>query len=461
MSTPVRTYSLYELVASVRRCIEATYIDQYWVRAETTGLSVNTNSGHCYLELEEKEAGKGIKARIKANIWRNNYEDINRKLRSAGLAPLASGMNILCLVQIKYHELYGMSLIIVDIDPNYSLGEIAKQRQETIQRLKREGVFADNKRYSLPQSIQRLAIISSPTAAGYGDFMDQLRGNSYQLKYYTALYQAQMQGDNASSSIVQALERIARSLEQFDAVVIIRGGGSVSDLRAFDDYQLAYFCTQYPLPIITGIGHDRDVSVLDMVAHTSLKTPTAVAEFLIQQQLEQLQALDSLDIRLRNSCYLIQNERQRRLVDLSLRIPSLAIRLIRGAEQQQDNIRQRLDSLARRRLEQQQQQITTCSVLLPRLLRQQLIQREQHLQLLSTRLSTNSKRHQMRYEQALATYEQAIRLAHPDNILKRGFAIIKQEGKTITAKQQLAQGDKVNIHWIDKEVAVVVEQVSN
>lgn len=456
MNTPIRSYSLYELVASVRRCIEASYIDLYWVRAETTSLTVNSSSGHCYLELEEKDEGRGVKARIRANIWRQQYEAINQKLRNAGLSPLSSGMNILCQVQLKYHELYGISLIIHDIDPNYSLGEIARQRLETIERLKRDGVFADNKRHSLPTLIQRLAIISSPTAAGYGDFMNQLHQNAYGLRYYTALFQAQMQGDNTTKTVIVALNRVAEYLHEFDAVVIIRGGGSVSDLRAFDDYHLAYYCTQYPLPIIAGIGHDRDTSVLDMVAHTSLKTPTAVAEYLIQQQLTLLSEVNDLQLRLGNATYIIQTERQRRLTELSLRIPHLASRQIHEEEQRQAFLRERLISLARKRIELSKQEVETSRALLPRLVRQQIVPKEQQLSLVMTRLSPSVRQHCSRYNQLLSTYEQAIRLAHPDNILKRGFALIKQNDKTIKSADKIKAGDIITIQWFAQEMEATV-----
>lgn len=457
MSTSIPSYTLYELVTSVRRCIEVSYKDLYWVRAETTGLNVNSSSGHCYLELEEKDAGKGVKARIKANIWRQQYESINYKLRQAGLSPLSSGMNILCQVQLKYHELYGMSLVIYDVDPNYCLGEIARQRQETIERLRADGVFVDNKRHYLSVPIQRLAIVSSPTAAGYEDFMAQLCRNSYGLSFYTALYQAQMQGNNTTDSVISALNRISDNLTYFDAVVIIRGGGAVSDLRAFDDYRLAYYCTQYPLPIITGIGHDRDVSVLDMVAHTSLKTPTAVAEYLVHQQLNLLTALEELSLRLGNAVYTIQTERQRRLADTSLRIPHLATRIIRTAEQWQYRLREQLNALSHKRIERARHNIEAHRLLLPRLVRRYLQQREDRLYLTCGQLMPSIKRHKLRYEQILLGYEQAIRLAHPNNILKRGFAVVKKEGTTIKSKDNLKEGDVITIEWAETEISAVVK----
>ena len=281
-SANLRSFSLSELLRSVRRCIEHTYPTRYWVRAEVSDLRRSGAGGHGYLELLEKGAGGDIVARVRATIWSTAYQQIERALAQQGLGSLSSGMNVLALVSLSYHELYGLSLNIADIDPRYSLGELARLRQETIARLKRQGLLEMNKELELPEPLQRLAIISSPTAAGYGDFMRQIEANSYGVKLYTALFRAQMQGEQTTDSILSALERILRHQEHFDAVVIIRGGGAVSELRAFDDYRLCESCAQYPLPIITGIGHERDVSVLDLVAHSSFKTPTAVASYLIE-----------------------------------------------------------------------------------------------------------------------------------------------------------------------------------
>lgn len=461
MSSNISSHSLYDLVASVRRCIEATYHERYWVRAETSGLNINRSSGHCYLELEDKEQGQSVRARIRASIWRNTLEHISRKFTTAQLPPLASGMSILCLVQVTYHELYGMSLVIHDIDTNYSLGEIARQRQETIARLKREGVYENNKLHTLARPTQRLAIITSPTAAGYEDFMHQLQHNSLGLKFYTSLYKAQMQGEGTTASIIAALDRLVPHLEHYDAVVIIRGGGSVSDLRAFDDYQLAYFCTQFPLPIITGIGHDRDVSVLDLIAHTALKTPTAVAEYLIQGLAEALQENREQAQRLTTAIYLLQTERQRRLSELGLRLPQLASRTIHAAERRQTQLQECISRLARRRIELSRQTLETTRALLPRLVRQQLSQRQQTIGRSTEQLSTLCRQQRQQYEQQLQQYEQVIRLAHPDNILRRGFALVERQGELLTAQSTVVPGDELRIRLGTQKIEASVKQVSN
>lgn len=444
-SNSPNSYSLSELLTSIRRCFEANYNQRYWIRAEASSVNVNRVSGHCYLELEEKDRQAGTKAKVRANIWRNSYNTISHKFLSAGLKPLEAGMSILCSVEVQFHEVYGLSLVIHDIDPSYSLGEIARQRQEIINRLTREGVINDNKDNELISTPQRLAIISSPTAAGLEDFIKQLKHNAYQLQFYPILYKAQMQGEATGRSVIAALERVAQTLEHFDAVIVIRGGGSVSELRAFDDYELCYFCTQFPLPIISGIGHDRDTSVLDMVAHTSLKTPTAVAEFLIQRLLGELQHTRELQQGLYSATSLLQTERERRLSELALRLPSVASRLLSTEQNRQSRLRERLGLSAKGRIHNSATQIERLRQILPYLTKGYLSREREKLSQTSTRISSPLKRHQERYTTELKYYEQAIKLSSPEHILGRGFALIRKQGKVIKGSQDIALGDELSI----------------
>lgn len=458
MDTPIRSYTLSELLGSVRKCVETTYATAYWIRAEISSLSVQRSSGHCYLELEEKREGRSdVVARCRANIWSYNYQSIRAKFEAAGLPALSAGVSILCLVRLVFHEVYGFSLQIQDVDTDYSLGEIARQRQETIKRLEREGVMADNKGHELPRPLQRLAIISSPTAAGYGDFIKQLHRNSYGLRFYTALYIAQMQGEGTGASIIRALERIALSLEHFDAVVIIRGGGSVSELRAFDDYELAYFCTQFPLPIISGIGHDRDVSVLDLVAHTSLKTPTAVAEFLVQAALDEYALVEDLRARLLSASSLLQGERRLHLTQLAMRLPSVATRRLQREQSCQHELRQALHLGAQRLLAQQHQSLARKMELLPYLGRGHIAQRLQRLQQETERLKSSTKQCRQQLEQELSSSEKFIRLAHPENTLRRGFALIRRGGEVLGARSTISAGDLLEIQLAEQRITAEVK----
>ncbi|WP_339677988.1 exodeoxyribonuclease VII large subunit [Cyclobacterium marinum] len=273
--------SLLSLNELIKRTLDSNLSPTYWVIAEIGELRAGVR-GHAYLDLIEKVDGN-ILAKIRGNIWSYTYQSISRKFESVTGTSLQAGMNIMALVSVQFHELYGISLVIKDVDPNFTLGERARKRQEIIGRLTNEGLMDLNKQYVLPVVSQKIAIISSVTAAGYGDFINQLDQNSQEYKVHYRLFQAAMQGKDAIPQIIEAIHQIEEALivEKFDLLVIIRGGGAQTDLDCFDDYELAKTIANSSLPIITGIGHERDESIADLVAHTKLKTPTAVASFIL------------------------------------------------------------------------------------------------------------------------------------------------------------------------------------
>jgi exodeoxyribonuclease VII large subunit len=274
--------SLSELQLIIRDSLYMTLPDVFWVIAEISEIKEN-NAGHCYLELVEKLPDeKNIRARVKAIIWSNRYRFLKAFFENITGEDLREGLKILIKTKIEYHELYGLSLIISDIDPAFTIGDMAVKRQLTIKKLQQEGVFSMNKDLRFPAVPQRIAVISSKNAAGYSDFLNHLKDNSFGYVFYTMLIEATLQGKETEQSVINALDKIASWSHLFDLVVIIRGGGSQSDLSWFDSYNIAYHVTQFPLPVITGIGHDKDVSVTDLVANISLKTPTAVADFLVE-----------------------------------------------------------------------------------------------------------------------------------------------------------------------------------
>ncbi|GAB4279252.1 MAG: exodeoxyribonuclease VII large subunit [Marinilabiliales bacterium] len=274
--------SLYELVSLIKETISINFDTTYWVRAEINDLHVHKSSGHCYLELIEKDPDSDeIYAKSRAYIWKSTFSNLYHYFKSETKRELGKGINVLVKVIVEFHEIYGFGLNIIDIDPAYTLGDIEKRRQEVINRLKKEGVFDLNKSLELPIVPQKVAIISSSNAAGYGDFIKQLQNNKFGYQFYLKLFPAVMQGDKAENSIIKAFDKIYKYEQFFDVVVLIRGGGSKSDLDCFDKYKLAQNIAQFPLPVITGIGHERDNTIADMVAFKSCKTPTAVAEFLI------------------------------------------------------------------------------------------------------------------------------------------------------------------------------------
>lgn len=273
--------SLYELNALVKRSIHACLPDTYWVQAELSDVRSNY-SGHCYLEFVQKEPrGNNLIAKARGTIWSNVYRLLKPYFEEETGQAFVAGIKVMVKVTVEFHELYGYSLTVQDIDPTYTLGDMARRRREILKQLEEEGVLTLNKELEIPLLAQRIAVISSATAAGYGDFCNQLEQNSYGFVFYPHLFPAIMQGERVEQSVITALDAIHACRDDWDVVVIIRGGGATSDLSGFDTYELAANCAQFPIPIITGIGHERDDTVLDFVSHTRVKTPTAAAEYLI------------------------------------------------------------------------------------------------------------------------------------------------------------------------------------
>ena len=277
----MRSITLLELNKMIADVVNSTFDEYLWVVAEISEIRTAAN-GHCYLELVEKSnRTKSIVARIRATIWNNRWQIIKDSFESTTNQTISAGLKVMVCAQVQMHEAYGLSLNIVDIDPSFTLGEMAIRRKEIIARLTEDGIIDMNKELAMPILPQRIAIISAENAAGYGDFCHQLDNNDYGIKFYTHLFSASMQGDKTENSIIDALNRIFEHHDKFDVVVIIRGGGGVADLSSFDSYDLAVNIANFPLPVIVGIGHERDNTVIDIVAHTSVKTPTAAAAYLI------------------------------------------------------------------------------------------------------------------------------------------------------------------------------------
>ena len=291
-------YSLKELCDWIQEIVENDLPNRYWVCAEIASMSVR---GHCYMELVEKAENGILAAKVRATCWSNVYHLLSAYFLQETGQSLHTGLQVMLEVSVEYHAVYGLSLNVWNIDPTYTLGDLAKQRQASIQQLTEDGVMDLQKALQIPSLPRRVAVISSADAAGYGDFCDQLKHNRFGFKFHVQLYPAVVQGDNAARSVVQALNSIATLEEEWDVVVIIRGGGASTDMSCFDDYNLASHCAQFPLPIIAGIGHTRDVSVVDMVVHTSVKTPTAAAEWLIERVAEQVDRVGGLMLRLQRA----------------------------------------------------------------------------------------------------------------------------------------------------------------
>ena len=298
------SFTLYELQRIIGAAIEQFLAKPVWVSAEIAEIKLNT-SGHCYLELVERDkdsaSGKAAKAQSRAVIWKSHYPRLAAKFEGATGKQLSAAMKILVEVAVSHHPVYGLSLQITDIDPTYTLGDIERQKEIAIARLKADGVWDMNREVSVPRVIQRVAVVSSATAAGYRDFMQELASSPYNI--YTRLFEATMQGEGSEQSIADALTAIAEREDEFDAVAIIRGGGSTTDLECFNAYLTALCVAQFPLPVLTGIGHDKDVSIVDMVAAIPLKTPTAVATWICSTAERFDGELEYAAVVLRESCH--------------------------------------------------------------------------------------------------------------------------------------------------------------
>jgi exodeoxyribonuclease VII large subunit len=306
--------SLAELQAIIKDSLYLAHPGLYWVAAEISEIKENF-AGHCYLELIEKHPDdKNVRARVKAIIWNNRYRFLKSLFENITGESLKEGLKVLVKAKVEYHELYGLSLIISDIDPAFTIGEMAMKKQMVIIRLEQEGVFSMNKELDLPCLPHRIAVISSKNAAGYTDFINHLKNNSYGYVFYTVLFETVMQGNETEQSVISALNKISEYPGLFDLAVIIRGGGSVSDLSWFDSYNIAYHVTQFPIPVLTGIGHEKDLSVTDMVAFQSLKTPTAVAGYLIDSLADAESRLNELNSEISRKSLLIIEE-NRKILD--------------------------------------------------------------------------------------------------------------------------------------------------
>ena len=415
-----KAMSLLELNGMVRSCIRSYMSDEYWVQAELSDVRSNY-SGHCYLEFVQKDTrSNALVAKARGIIWSNVFARLRPYFEKETGQAFVSGIKVLVRVTVDFHEQYGYSLTVVDIDPTYTLGDMARRRKEILLRLQQEGVLTLNKELDMPIPAQRIAVISSATAAGYGDFCNQLLHNEFGFVFYPKLFPAVMQGEKVESSIISALEKIYHQIEKWDVVVIIRGGGATSDLSGFDTYDLAANCAQFPLPIITGIGHERDDTVLDMVSHTRVKTPTAAAEYLIanlRSTAEQLEEFASILSTVIPDRLAREKERLDRWV---ARIPAqVQIRLQREGFRQ-ERLYGRMKTAWKNRLLKEEFRLQ----ILPRL---------------SVALNARLQKETHRME----LLEQQVKAASPEHLLKKGYSITLKNGKAVTDASQLKSGDEI------------------
>ena len=412
--------SLYELNALVRQSVRLSMPDAYWAQAELSDVRTNY-SGHCYLEFVQKDPkSNALLAKARGIVWSNVFRELKPYFERETGQAFVAGLKVLVRVTVDFHELYGYSLTVSDIDPTYTLGDMAKRRREILQRLEEEGVLTLNKELELPELTQRIAVISSPTAAGYGDFCDQLERNAFGFVFYTKLFPAVMQGEQVEASIIRALNRINAGHGRWDVVVIIRGGGATSDLSGFDTYELATNCAQFPIPIITGIGHERDDTVIDKVAHTRVKTPTAAAEFLINHLRETADRLEAYASFFYQEVPEWLGQQKERLERWVARIPARVQMRIQNEGFRQERLVKRVHLAWQARM-----------------------MRETYRLQLNGRLNVALQSRLQREGGRLQLLEQQVKAASPELLLQKGYSITLKNGKAVTDASALHPGDEV------------------
>ena len=418
----------------VRDVLETTLDSLFWVEAELS--EAREVRGHCYMELVQKDIFSTTPiARASAKCWKQRWQVLRPKFEGVTGQPLRAGMKVMLQVAVSFHEAYGFAWIVQDIDPTYTMGDMARKRLEIIRQLRQEGVFDMQKELTIPMFAQRVAVISSESAAGYGDFCSQLSNNDYGFKFYPRLFAAVMQGERVEQSVVAALNEINRHVDDFDVVVIIRGGGATADLSGFDTLELAENVANFPLPIITGIGHERDESILDMVSNTRVKTPTAAAAVLIDNLVAVLSCINDYERCVAMRVKQVMDKERRRLDRSAERVPML-FSLVKTRQEA------RLDRLMSRMVSLVNHNVSTAG---------------HRLQLASANLLPLVERRLERANNELGRLEFRVKALDPQLILRRGYSITLLDNKAVRHADQLKRGDHIVTRLEHGSVKSVVE----
>lgn len=436
-SNNFRSFTLSELALIIKESITYSLPDTYWIVAEIADLRLNQR-GHCYLELIEK-LNENIVAQMRANIWAYDYRRLSLKFIKETGEFLKDGMKMLFYAAVSFHEVYGLSLNIKDIDPTYTLGEMSRKKREIINRLNSEGIIDLNKSLPLPLVPQRIAIVSSPSAAGYGDFMNQVESNIYGYKFRLKLFPASMQGEKTEISIINALREIKKQATVFDLAVIIRGGGSQIDLSYFDSYDIAAEIARFPLPVITGIGHERDDTISDVVAHTKMKTPTAAAAFIISgvRSFEE-RVIDSKRRVLKHAEHLLKDEGYR-LKNASQELIKSVLQVIAKNMGKINIISHRIKSENKTYIERKRNKLAST-------------QKDLQSAIKSMLTNQNSK---------LINIEKAIHYLDPANVLKRGYSITYFEGRSLKNISILQSGGIIHTKLYQGMITSKIEAIED
>lgn len=430
-------YSLLELTQSIESVLKKTYTASYWVKAEIAKLNYYPKSGHCYPDLVEKENGV-VLAQIRATIWAGQFNDINSKFIKVTKEPLSDGMTVLIRTSVSFHPVYGLSLHIVDIEPSFTLGEMAKEKQQSIDKLLAQGIFHSNKQLVPPVLIRRLAVISVETSKGYHDFIKVIDHNDWNYKFFHMLFPALLQGEGAITSIIEQLGRIKKVLSHFDAVLIIRGGGGDVGLSSFDNFKLASAIARFPLPIITGIGHATNQTVVEQISYINKITPTEVGYYLIQRYHNfsvRIQEAQNSIIE-KSTQISIQEKHRLRSIVTSLKSGTDALNYYnrRVIAESQSSLKQYLSSLFERNR----------NIL--------------HLHEINLNTSCGSVLVASKFK--LESFSEKIKLLAPQNVLKRGYSITTINGKALIGIDELNVGDEIETITYQAKIKSKVHEIN-
>lgn len=430
----VESMTLLQLQQTVTRLVTVPETQQVWITAELSDVAVR--GGHCYMELLQKDPATGVtQARARAVIWANIWSRLAAYFKASTGQDFATGIKVMVRVSVSYHPVYGMNLVISSVNPEYTMGDLMRRRREILQRLEKEGLLNRNRSLQWPVPVQRIAVVSAPGAAGYGDFINQLYHNPYRLKFHSRLFPAVMQGDKAPASILAALRAIDREAGQWDCVVVIRGGGSTSDLAAFEDYALAAAMASCSVPVIVGIGHERDVTVLDYVANMRVKTPTAAAEWLIAKGAAELDGLR----RISTSLHKVLTER------------------VNGNRTQLSFIEGQLPAYARRVLSHSSQKLQMASVVLKSVSPRYLTPQRQRLDMLCNILPQSVDVQMKRHARRLDSCASLIEALSPTTVLRRGFSITKIGDTIVRNASDVQHGAVLTTVFVDGKINSTVD----
>jgi len=437
-----KVYTLLEISESISRAFQKWYASPYWIKAEMNKLNHYPHSGHCYPDLVERHEGKVV-AQIRANLWATDFNRINTQFLQILKEPLKDGINILFLAKVNYHPVYGISLHISDIDPSYTLGDLEREKLETIGRLKSEGVFFQNKSLKLPPLPQRIAIISVETSRGFADFKSVIEGNAWGYSFFYMMFPSLLQGEKAVDSIIFQLNNIRKVLHHFDLVAIIRGGGGDVGLSSYNNYRLAYETATFPIPVLTGIGHSTNETVSEMVAWKNAITPTELADFLIQQFHNFSVPLHEAEMKLMElPKQKIENENTR-LFDKVRYFKSLTMNVLAVHHNQFINQTFGFRQAVSRTIYQEKANLNQLGLNLKNVVRHSVSTNVEQLKTQTEQLNKGSKLLLKNMFAGLSLTEKQVNLLHPANVLKRGYSITRRNGKAVTNISEIGEGEQI------------------